>query len=206
VSKDTLERRLSNAGVLARRLKSRPNYLANIHVTNRTIFVCRMCMSTSVDLVLADSLHSHKFDHFHFIYFIRTFYTCILPVIMHYIQQVTHFIPIIFEAQLVYLATCFRSTSNSALSSRMNTIRMDRLTYVKDLKLAETQKLSVGLVDCDPHFDFETMLGKDFNTFSTKTEQMVWKGLTRAPLQILKQVILLDLRTLLSTRCCHLRR
>ena len=102
---------------------------------------------------------------------------------MHFIQQVTHFIPIIFEAQLLYLATCFRSTSNSALSSRMNIIRMDKLTYVKDLKLAETQKLSAGLVDADPHFDNMMMLGEDFNTCSTKTEQLIWKGLTRTPLQ-----------------------
>jgi hypothetical protein len=45
VSKDILERHLSNAGVLARHLKSRPNYLANIHV-DRTTLVCGICMET----------------------------------------------------------------------------------------------------------------------------------------------------------------
>ena len=65
----------------------------------------------------------------------------------------------------------------------MNTIRVDKLTYVKDLKLAETQKLSVGLVDADPHFDNMMMLGEDFNTFCAKTQQLIWKGFTRTPLQ-----------------------
>ena len=175
VSKDTLERHLSNAGALVRHLKSQPNYLSNIHV-DRTTFVCGIFMSTSTDFLVFDSLHSYTYDHFHFILLVQAFYTCTLPVIM---QLMNH----IFEARLVYLATCIRSTLNLELTSRMNAIRMDKLIYVKDLKLSEPQELQVGLADADPHFDFEMMLGKDFETFSTKTEQAVWKGLQRTPLQ-----------------------
>jgi len=140
-------------------------------------------MSTSNDLPVLDSLHSYKFDHFQFILLVQLVYTCTLPVIMHFIKQVTCFIPITFEARLFYFATCLRSTPNLALTSRMNAVRVDKLTCVKDLKLSETQRLSVGLVDADPHFDAQMMLGDGFNTFSTKTEQEIWAGLQRTLLQ-----------------------
>jgi hypothetical protein len=102
---------------------------------------------------------------------------------MHFIKQATCIISFLFEAQLVHLATCnFLRSTFDFVHFRMNTIKMDRLTYVRHLKLNEKQELQVHLVDSDPHFDNLMMLGSDFATYSTKTEQALWKGLVRAPL------------------------
>jgi len=114
-----------------------------------------------------------------------------LSVIVQSFEQVTHFslflLSIIFEAQFGHLAyfacSAFTSTSTSSLCLRMNTARMDRFVYVKDLKLSEPQELKVPLVDTPPELDRTMLLGKNFDTYCTKTEKMVWDTLQRTPLQ-----------------------
>jgi hypothetical protein len=57
-------------------------------------------METSYDLVFADSLHSYTFNHFHFMIFVQTFYTCTLLVIIKQATFIISFPPpfiIIFE-------------------------------------------------------------------------------------------------------------
>ena len=60
---------------------------------------------------------------------------------------------------------------------------MNKLTYVRELKLSERQLLKVPLVDQGPAFDLNCLVGEDFNTFCAKTENAVWSTLRRTPRQ-----------------------
>jgi len=115
VSREILERHLSSAGVLVRHLTSRPIHISCVHFADRTTYLGCIHLCT---------FSEHVTSHVH-----------TSTVIIYDFNQ-TLFDVHTSEAQLADLAQYFWH-SQTLLSAfpEMNTSKMDKFTYVKDLKL-----------------------------------------------------------------------